>query len=157
MISESVEKRFWEKVNKTETCWLWTSAMSSRGYGHFWLNESKRAIRAHRLSWIMHYGTIPKGIFVCHHCDVNQCVRPDHLFLGTHEANMKDMVIKKRSARRFREDNQNCKLTKKQFSEITNLLKTSKRTQKSIAEQFKVSRALICLIKNDKYYRKPKY
>jgi hypothetical protein len=51
---------------------------------------------AHRLAWIDAYGSIPAGLYVCHHCDRKLCVRPDHLFLGTAQDNSRDMIAKGR-------------------------------------------------------------
>jgi hypothetical protein len=51
---------------------------------------------AHRMSWEMHFGPIPEGMLVLHHCDVRRCVRPDHLFLGTARDNTRDMIAKGR-------------------------------------------------------------
>lgn len=87
--------RFWSKVNKTETCWLWTSAVIRR-YGIF--SVGSRKVRAHRYVWEITNGPIPEGLFVCHTCDTPLCVRPDHLFLGTAADNAKDAVSKGRSA-----------------------------------------------------------
>lgn len=100
--------RFWAQVD-TEggvhpalgtACWLWTGEMSSDGYGVFC------GRRAHRIAWEVVRGPIPyrwdagaHGLCVCHHCDNPQCVRPEHLFLGTHHDNMRDMVAKGRAAR----------------------------------------------------------
>lgn len=53
-------------------------------------------IAVHRASWIYHNGDIPKGMYVCHHCDNRKCFNIRHLFLGSHSDNMKDMVNKKR-------------------------------------------------------------
>ncbi len=89
-----ISNRFWDKVNKTNQCWLWTSATNGRGYGVMGVNRKPKY--AHRISWEMHNGPIPPGLHVCHKCDVPGCVRPDHLFLGTREDNMSDCVIKKR-------------------------------------------------------------
>lgn len=71
----SVEDRFWAKVNKTDTCWLW---MGSRigGYGQF-ANEKERM--AHRWSYENLVGPIPAGFWVDHLCRVTNCVNPDHL------------------------------------------------------------------------------
>ena len=51
---------------------------------------------AHRASWIMEFGPIPDGLLVLHKCDVRNCVRPGHLFLGTYKDNMDDMYAKGR-------------------------------------------------------------
>lgn len=88
--------RFWTKVNKTETCWLWTASRVNTGYGRFYAN--RHAISAHRFSYAIAYGAIPNALCVCHRCDTPSCVRPDHLFLGTNADNSRDMTNKGRSA-----------------------------------------------------------
>lgn len=91
--------RFWEKVFKTETCWLWTG-WRHKGYGVISINQDP--VRAHRFSWELHNGPIPVGdveICVLHHCDNPTCVRPDHLFLGTDADNAKDCIEKGRNSR----------------------------------------------------------
>jgi len=88
--------RFWLKVHKTADCWLWQGATNKRGYGRCTVNGVNWY--SHRLSWMLHYGAIPVGMFVLHHCDNPSCVRPDHLFLGTQTDNMKDCVRKRRHA-----------------------------------------------------------
>lgn len=94
--SRPAAQRLWGRVLKTPTCWLWTGATSSNGYGNIWDNAGQHTVRVHRLSWEIHFGTIPDGLLVCHHCDVRNCVRPDHLFLGTKSANAIDMLRKGR-------------------------------------------------------------
>ena len=88
------ETRFWIKVNKTDTCWLWTASVLSCGYGSFHLNSHRYP--AHRLAYMFTYGDIPAGMFVCHACDVRNCVRPEHLWLGTQKDNIHDAVAKGR-------------------------------------------------------------
>lgn len=67
------------------------------GYGRKWVGgRSGRNYRAHRWAWIEAHGSIPDGLCVCHHCDNPACINVEHLFLGTHSENMRDMVSKKR-------------------------------------------------------------
>lgn len=100
-----IEDRFWSRVQKTESCWLWTGAQNGVGYGSLGRqpkDKGGRTIYAHRLSWELHNGPIPPGLFVCHNCpggDNRLCVRPDHLFLGTLAENQMDMVRKGRSVK----------------------------------------------------------
>lgn len=87
--------RFWGKVRKSDGCWEWTGATTT-GYGSMG-NGQGRTELAHRISWRLHFGPIPAGICVCHHCDNPPCVRPDHLFLGTHSDNQRDAGRKGRT------------------------------------------------------------
>lgn len=89
-------KRFWEKVDKSADCWLWTGCLGA-GYGQLWVG--RKMVSAHRLSWEMERGAIPVGLSVLHRCDRKSCVRPDHLFLGTPADNTADMIAKGRGAR----------------------------------------------------------
>lgn len=90
-----LEERFWAKVTKTEGCWLWTGSTGEWGYGKF--NVSRRTRTATRGAWEFTYGPIPEGKQVLHHCDTPACVRPDHLFLGTHDDNQEDKGRKGRA------------------------------------------------------------
>jgi hypothetical protein len=85
-------ERFWNKVYKTESCWLWVGAKTPKGYGQF-CHEGKIR-RAHRLAYVLAFGEIPAELFVCHKCDNPSCVRPKHLFLGTNRDNVMDAIAK---------------------------------------------------------------
>lgn len=94
-----LKDRFWSKVVKTDTCWIWIGAgsTSKKGYGQIRLPGAKgRQTSAHRVSWILHRGEIPIGLDVLHKCDNPPCVNPDHLFLGTNQDNVNDKVSKGR-------------------------------------------------------------
>ena len=79
--------RFWPKVNKTETCWLWTGAKSSAGYGQ--ISDRGRALYAHRLAYEWLVTPIPEGLVIDHLCRVRHCVNPDHLEPVTQAENVR--------------------------------------------------------------------
>lgn len=110
--------RFWRKVLKTESCWLWRGAMTASGYGSIaWGRRGDlSSVGAHRFSYEMHVGPVPDGLWVLHRCDVRACVRPDHLFLGTCQDNHDDCHAKDRHNRGER--NGRAKLTVDEISEI---------------------------------------
>lgn len=97
-MSPELQKRFWAKVTKTKGCWNWQACVNESGYGIFGI-QKKRIDRAHRISWRLTKGEIPKGIFVCHACDNPRCVKPAHLFLGSNQDNVTDMVRKGRNSK----------------------------------------------------------
>lgn len=91
------EVRFSTKyeINEVTDCWEWKKATNNIGYGMFrWTKGIMRT--AHRVSYELFKGPIPKGMIVCHTCDNPKCVNPDHLWVGTNKDNFDDMVKKGR-------------------------------------------------------------
>lgn len=87
---------FWDNVNKTDLCWLWTGkTFSNRGQGFF--RKTQGETIAYRISFVLVHGRpIKKGMYICHRCDNPSCVRPEHLFEGTPYDNTHDAISKGR-------------------------------------------------------------
>lgn len=115
----NLELRFWGKIDKTTSCWIWLGKRSREGYGI--MDIGRKHQRVHRISYLLAYGEFDQALFVCHHCDNPVCVRPDHLFLGDHEANMKDRDAKGRHTPPRGEQQGNSVLTDAQVREIRRL------------------------------------
>lgn len=107
---ERAKLNFWDKVSKLSSCWEWTAAKDSRGYGCFGATKYFGISKAHRFSYFLHNGDIPKGMHVLHKCDNPSCVNPDHLFLGTNKDNMKDRDFKGRGIRPGHSDHPQTKI-----------------------------------------------
>ena len=71
-------------------CWLWLGCKNQAGYGKISGNY------VHRWMWQQVYGEIPSGFHVLHKCDIPSCVNPKHLWLGTHQDNIRDRDLKGR-------------------------------------------------------------
>lgn len=94
--STTVAARLWAGVLKSDTCWEWQRGHNGDRYGVIWVGGERQRDYVHRVSWVLHYGPIPDGLWVLHQCDNPPCVRPDHLFLGTNLDNARDMAAKGR-------------------------------------------------------------
>ena len=140
----SLERRFWEKVQKAgpDECWRWTAHGHSRGYGFIRSGSGFRApkLYAHRLSWALHYGEVPEGMHVCHRCDNPACVNPAHLFLGSHSDNMRDKVRKGRANIPNGERHWSAKLDAVQVAEIRALYAEGRTTMQRLAWRYHVNR-----------------
>ena len=81
------EERFWLKVNKTETCWLWTKAHTEDGYGIFWYKNKN--VRAHRFAYELLVDKIGNDLTIDHLCRIRNCVNPAHLEVVTMVENLR--------------------------------------------------------------------
>lgn len=112
--------RFWKKVNKTDECWLWTSHCDGGGYGRFWLLGVSRL--AHVVIWEATHGPVPDGLEVLHSCDIRNCVRVDHLSVGSHLKNMRESAERNRVARRSLTPEQAIEIRKRHPAETVTAL-----------------------------------
>lgn len=115
------------------------------GYGQ--VRYKGKTAYAHRVAWELANGTIENGAYVLHRCDNRKCVNPDHLFLGSFNDNMEDMVSKGRQA--AGEKNAHAKLTEDQVREILNM----SGTNQEVADKFGVTHSLISMIRNRRIWR----
>jgi len=132
--------RFWEKAHIDGDHWLWHALLWSNGYGRFQMNGADH--RVHRLSYTLSYGE-PKFL-VLHHCDIPSCFRPQCLYDGTQQQNMRDRTVRGRAP--SGERNGRAKLTRDQVTHIQDLYATGAHKQKDLASRFGVSQALISQI-----------
>ena len=150
----SLEERFWSKVLITaddDKCWLWTAAFHTRDYG--WFRYKGKSTRANRVAWILPNYVIPDGMEICHSCDNTSCVNPKHLFLGTHEENMKDMMSKGRH-RAFRGEAVGIsKLKEPQVIEMRRKYAAGGITQRELGIKFEVSLDTVHAIINRKTWK----
>ena len=158
-IRTPVEDRFWEKVDKTKDCWLWTGDINSAGYGR--ITDYWQKILVHRFSYELAHGPIPEGMVILHLCDVKLCVRPEHLKVGTYSDNMKDAIAKGRwepgAATRGKPgrrgtDAPRAKLTDDDIYVIRGRYAAGQDTVRGLAAEFKVSSSLIHAIVTHKIW-----
>ena len=144
-----LEIRFWDKVKKTNNCWLWLASKNNMGYGR--INVSGNVILAHRMSYRMSIGYIPKGMSVLHKCDTPLCVNPKHLFLGTQKDNNQDRDRKGRAC--LNENRSQAKLTLDKAREIRHVYKLGEHSQRKLAKLFGVSQVVIFNVIHDLTYK----
>ena len=89
-------KRLLSKVTYNNKCMEYNGAISSNGYGVFYLNG--KSYNAHKASYILHFGEISNNKWVLHKCDNKKCINPNHLYIGDREQNTRDAIIRKRMA-----------------------------------------------------------
>lgn len=143
---------FWDKVQKTSGCWFWTGCRLKRNNGqesYGQIRIGRKIIYAHRMAWELTNGPIPDNIEICHTCDNPICVRPDHLFKGTHSENMNDAKNKHRLWTKSGENHYAAKLTIEQVKQI----RLSNLSQKKLALLFNVSPSAIHFILNGRNWK----
>lgn len=136
-------ERFWVFVDKSSDCWLWTGAKDRNGYGAF-ARSSRVQVGAHRAVWELTYGKIPDGVQVLHRCDVPACVKPAHLWLGTHRDNHEDKRIKGRAPQGQRHGLH--RVTAVQVQDIRSRYATGEISQQKLADLYGLSQPSVSAI-----------
>ena len=150
---QPLEERFHAKyaIDEKSGCWIWTAVLNDKGYGMIGLPRTNRIARAHRVSWQLHKGDIPTGLYVLHRCDTPSCVNPEHLFVGTLKDNAQDMVNKGRD---FRPDNRGERATWHKLTEEQALdCLTRRMSARKFAIMYGVSRSAVQRIWEGKNWR----
>lgn len=150
---------FWKRVEvgNPDMCWKWTGLTSTSKknptpYGVLgWCGNSARA---HRVAYLLACGVIPDGMMVLHKCDNSLCCNPDHLYLGDHAQNMRDMVERKRrKGVGVGSCNGRAKLTQAQANEIRSLYAVGVVSQQTLAIQYGISQFAVSQIILNKRYK----
>jgi HNH endonuclease len=152
------EERFFEAVNKDgifnerlgSRCWHWTWYCRPHSYGL--IERDDKRIIAHRASWMIHYGDIPAGLHVLHHCDNHYCVNPEHLYLGTNLDNARDR--NERGNNNIGIRNKAAKLNEEKVLQIRTLYQTKLYTQKQIADMFDVAAGTVTDVLSGKLWKR---
>lgn len=154
---KTIEVRFWEKAIVRDGCWGWQGYTNGIGYGILTIKRRREGINrnvyAHRISWEIHKGAIPNGLFVCHTCDNPECTNPEHLWLGTNADNMHDCSLKGRQNGAAKalpgERNPFAKLTEQIVREI----RGSDESGVALGAKFGVCKSLISAIRKRRAWR----
>lgn len=145
---EVILEGFVARIDRSGECWIWTGHRTKEGYGLVHVGPSRR-VYAHRLAYQLFVGEIVSGQFVCHRCDTPSCVRPEHLFAGTHTDNMRDAASKGRNAKqrhpeRYRGENgSNAKLSEAQVLDARESHFARRESQRNLASRLRVSQSTV--------------
>lgn len=148
-------QRFWEKIDKSGYCWVWLASTDTKGYGLIGISSGKTKL-AHRYSYFLEYGEIPKGQLVLHKCDNPPCVNPDHLFLGSHTDNARDRSAKGRN-NRANQKGENCYLSKLTYQQVVEIRKAYHPNKfgiiKKIADKYGITAGYCGKIINNRVWK----
>lgn len=143
--NKSLVARFENKILVVGECWNWTGSMCGNGYGQIAIGRLAKL--AHRVSYQIYVGPIPRGLFICHRCDNKACVNPSHLFAGTRAQNTADMILKGRQSRG--ETHPSSKLTKQQ----ADMIRMDARPSRVIGQEFGIASSSVCAIRRGDHWR----
>lgn len=146
--SPILSERFWSKVSvqQKSKCWTWNGAKNNYGYGVLMVDGKSQ--KASRVAFFLRNGKWPRH--ACHSCDNPICCNPDHIFDGTHQDNMTDMVLKKRHKADFGENHGGSVLTDSSVIQIRELYKIGNVSQSHLAKQFNCKQSTIWRVLNRK-------
>ena len=140
---------FWAKVDRSggpDACWPWLGVRSKKGYGQ-WRPEGHRTVPvyAHRLSYQLAHGGIPKGAYVLHTCDNPPCVNPAHLGVGSQTDNMREMYDRARDVHNAPRgaSHYRARLTDEAVAAIRERYRIGELSQEQIAREFGVSQITV--------------
>lgn len=130
-------------------CWLWAGGLT-RGHGQLRPQNHDGFQYAHRYSYFIHNGDFDRTKLICHKCDVPSCVNPDHLYVGTHQDNHRDML--ERSNPKYATGNKiwKTKLNTEKVTDIRKLYSTGIYSMRKLGRLYGVSHGCI----SDIIYRK---
>lgn len=148
----SILERFKSKMSTPNKngCILFLGAVGNRGYGNFWANRKNNA--AHRISYKLFVGKIPKRKLVLHKCDIRHCINPKHLFLGTQQDNIDDMCNKKRNSCGIGQKHGMAKLTNRKVINIRKFLSQGMSIH-DLCKKYKITRRNMEDIRNGKIWK----
>jgi len=136
-------------------CWIYQGEIGRHGYGVVTIGQrrdgDRRRVQAHRYFYESLRSAIPDGLFCCHKCDVRACVNPDHIFLGTQQDNISDMMAKGRNGLTGAKGERNG--FAKIDAETAKLVKIAHGTNKDVAERFGITPSSAQAIRSGRNWR----